>query len=177
MMQQTEQLSYLARDGLQAVRLPYAGSELAMWILLPDAGRFDETEAGLSGDALSTIADELSTTLVSLSLPKFHVFAEVRLNDALSALGMPSAFSNAADFSGIGDAVHEIHQVYHATDITVDEAGTEAAAATAVVMQDGGVNPVQPVEMIVDRPFLFVLRDEPTGAILFMGRVTDPSQS
>jgi serpin B len=178
MMQQTEQLSYLARDGLQAVRLPYAGSDLAMWILLPDAGRFDEVEADLSGDGLSSIADELSTTLVSLTLPKFHVFAKVQLQDALSALGMPSAFADAADFSGMSDNTVSITQVYHDTDITVDEAGTEAAAATAVAMQDSGVNsdPIQPVEVIVDRPFLFLLRDDPTGAILFLGRVIDPSQ-
>jgi len=178
MMHQTEQLSYLAADGFQAVRLPYAGGNVSMWILLPDTGRFSEFEAGFDPSRLEMVGEGLETVLVSLTLPKFHVLTELTLKEDLSELGMGVAFTDDADFSAMCANRLKIDDVYHDADIRVDEAGTEAAAATAVVMVDAGVAPMDedPVEVTVDRPFVFVLRDEPTGAILFMGRVTDPSQ-
>ncbi len=178
MMHQSEQLSYLAGDGFQALRLPYSGSFVSMWILLPDAGRFSEFEAGLDQPRLAAVAEGFDTTLVDLTLPKFHVFSEVKLKSSFQALGMTLAFTDAADFSGMCALPLKIDDVYQDADITVDEAGTEAAAATAVVLVDAGAtpSPEDRVEFVADRPFVFVLRDESTGAILFMGRVTDPSQ-
>jgi serpin B len=112
---------------------------------------------------------------VDLTLPRFSIETKTQLGELLRALGMPTAFSDAADFSGITTAEQlAISEVIHQANIDVDEKGTEAAAATAVVMRATGM-PAEPVTVRVDRPFLFVLRDVPTGAILFLGRVGDPS--
>jgi serpin B len=115
---------------------------------------------------------------VDLSLPRFHLNTETELTEALMELGMPTAFSDAADFSRIARAVPlKIDFVKHAADFTVDEAGTVAAAATVVGMVplSGPGRPVDTVTFNANRPFLFFLRDERTGAILFAGRLTDPA--
>jgi serpin B len=180
MMHQTESLPYLAGDGFQALSLPYAGypSAVSLWILLPEAGRFAEFEGSLDQPRLAAIAEGLVATRVAVSLPKFHILTKLVLSDTLEAMGMTLPFSSEADFSAMCTEPLHITDVYHDADITVDEAGTEAAAATAVLMGDAGVAlPIEgTVEFVADQPFFFVLRDDATGAVLFMGRVTDPQQ-
>jgi serpin B len=107
-------------------------------------------------------------------VPKFEFDSGFSLKDALMAMGMPAAFSAEADFSGMtGDRALSIAEVIHKAFVSVDEEGTEAAAATAVVMVESEM-PGQPVEVTIDHPFMFLIRDIETGAILFVGRVVDP---
>ncbi len=173
MMQLGETMPAAAGPGWQAVEIPYVGGSLAMTVILPDD--LAAFEQALTADQLAAITGALAGTQVSLTLPKFSIETKAQLGDVLAALGMPTAFTDAADFSGITTAEQlQISDVIHQANIDVDEKGTEAAAATAVVMRAGSA-PSEPMTIRVDRPFLFALRDVPTGAILFMGRVADPS--
>ncbi len=174
LMSQTETLSYGAGDGYQAVRLPYVGG-LSMVVIVPDAGKVSSFERGLDGATLRRIVNGLGGTSVILSMPKFSFRSKAQLKDALSQLGMPIAFTDRADFSGMTKQEPlEIADVIHQAFIAVDEKGTEAAAATAVVMRATAA-PLKQVELKVDRPFLFLIQDDETGAILFMGRLADPT--
>ena len=164
-------LRYLRGDGYQAVELPYAGARLGMVIVLPDGS--PGPVPGLRG-----LLAGLAPREVSLALPRFRVTSGFALRPVLAALGMPQAFSKDADFSGITTAQRlRIDEVVHKAYIDVNEQGTEAAAATAVVMRMAarfaGGEP--PVEMLVDRPFLFAITDSRNGLPLFLGRVTDPA--
>lgn len=175
-MHQTESLPYAAGDGWVAVSLPYVGHQLSMLVVLPDAGRFDEVEAALGSELYATIDASLTSARVALALPRWEVKSRFQLAGVLAELGMPRAFQDGvADFSGMtaAEALH-ISAVIHQTFVRVDEQGTEAAAATAVLMA-GNALPPEPVAVTVDRPFLYLVRDEPTGTLLFLGRVTDPS--
>ena len=174
MMRQTESLGYAEGEGYQAVELPYDGRELSMVILLPEAGEFGSFEASLDAERVAAMLKDLTPGQVALTMPKFEIESGFSLVDALTAMGMPDAFSAAADFSGM-DGSHElfISEVVHKAFVSVDEAGTEAAAATAVVMQLKGA-PMAPIEVTVDRPFVFLIRDIETGAILFIGRIVSP---
>ena len=166
-------LRHAAGTGWEAVEIPYIGGSLAMTVIVPDDLAAFEQE--LTADRLESITGALAETQVSLIFPRFSIETKAGLADVLAALGMPSAFDDRADFSGITTAEKLlISDVIHQANIDVDEKGTEAAAATAVVMRAGSM-PAEPVTMRVDRPFLFALRDVPTGAILFLGRVGDPS--
>lgn len=160
--------------GWQAVELPYVGGSLAMTIVMPDD--LAAFEAGLNTDVLGQITSGLTVQSVELTLPKFGIETHAGLGDALAGLGMTDAFdSNRADFSGItrAEKLH-ISEVVHQANIDVDEKGTTAAAATGVVLRAVGRS-LDVVTLHVDRPFVFLVRDVPTGAILFMGRVTDPA--
>lgn len=180
-MSQTESFSYAQGDGFQVVELPYEGSGFAMTVILPDEGQFETIEAGLDAATLDAALGQLSYTDVDLYLPKFKFDYSAALADSLQALGMTDAFDpNLADFSGMlgADAPEPlvISDVLHKAFIGIDEDGTEAAAATAVIMGAGAAAPPEnPLELRIDRPFLFAIRDTQTGAILFLGRVTDPS--
>jgi serine protease inhibitor len=175
LMALTEALAYTESDGWQAVELPYLGNELAMLVLVPDAGTLDTFEAGLTPERLDGIAAALQTQQVRLRLPSWDTEQRLSLRTALANLGMPTAFTDAADFSGMTtDEPLQIADVVHQANITVDEEGTEAAAATAVVVRAPSAPP-DPVELTVDRPFVFALRDQTTGAVLFLGRVADPT--
>jgi len=173
-MHQTAELGYVAGPGWKAVELPYVGDSLAMTVIVPDdLARF---EATLDGAAFEAIAAALKPTSVRLSFPKFGLETMADLGDALKALGMPDPFDNdVADFSGIttADRLH-ISAVIHQANLDVDEKGTEASAATAVLLQTTGM-PVDQVTFQVDHPFLFALRDTKTGAILFLARVMEPA--
>jgi serpin B len=172
-MATTAAMRYAAGTGWKAVELPYVGGSLAMTVIVPD----DLTifERTLTADQLATITGSLADGQVVLSLPKFSIETKAELADILAKLGMPTAFSEAADFTGITTAERlAISNVIHQANIDVDEKGTTAAAATAVVMRATAIL-AQPVTVRVDRPYLFALRDVPTGAILFLGRVGDPS--
>ena len=174
MMSQTESFGYLDGDGYQAVELPYDGSELAMVIMMPDSGKFGTFEDSLDIEKVGAIMDGIESKQVALTLPKFEFESEFSLADTLAAMGMPVAFSGAADFSGMtGTKELLIGDVLHKAFVSVDEAGTEAAAATAVVMELTAV-PEEPIEVTIDRPFIFLIYDIETEAILFLGRVANP---
>ncbi len=173
MMHVGEAMPQASGTGWQAVEIPYVGGSLAMTVIVPDD--LAAFEASLTADGLASITGALAEAPVSLTFPKFSIETKAQLADLLAALGMPTAFTDAADFSGITTAEQlAISDVIHQANIDVDEKGTEAAAATAVVMRASGM-PAEPVTVTVDRPFLFALRDVPTGAVLFLGRVADPS--
>jgi serpin B len=165
---------YLKEDGYQAVELPYIGSQVSMLVLVPDQGRFEEFEDQFSIEELNRTLDGLSYSPVELTFPRFEFETEISLASTLSAMGMPTALSEAADFSGMTGAKDLfISDVFHKAFVSVDEEGTEAAAATAVVMSLTSM-PESPIEFTVDRPFLFLIREHETGTVLFMGRVVNP---
>jgi len=175
MMRQTESFGYAEGDGYLAVELPYDGSELSMVILLPQAGQFEVFEGSLDAQRVAAIVKDLEFRRVTLTMPKFEFESSFSLRETLIALGMPLAFSGNADFSGMtGNRDLFIANVIHKAFVLVDEAGTEAAAATAVIMPTF-MPPEGPVEVTVDRPFIFLIRDIKTDAILFLGRVLNPS--
>jgi len=174
MMRQTESFGYADGDGYQAVELPYDGQELAMVILLPENGQFEGFEDSLNYEAVKEITSKLERQQVNLTMPKFEFETEFSLVKALTAMGMPVAFSANADFSGMtGNRDLAIDEVLHKSFVSVDEAGTEAAAATAVIMKLTAM-PGAPVKVTLDRPFVFLIRDIQTGTILFIGRVVNP---
>ncbi|MCK5115375.1 MAG: serpin family protein [Candidatus Aegiribacteria sp.] len=174
MMNQTDFFNYVATEGCEAVELDYAAGNASMLILLPD-GDMAEFQQGFNADMLETIRRRLSSCNVSLSMPKFEFSRSMQLSDLLQDLGMESAFGSAADFSGFtGSPDLFISKVLHKAFVKVDEAGTEAAAATAVIMGLTAI-PDQPVQMNIDSPFMFFILDRASGSIVFMGRVMDPS--
>lgn len=176
MMRQTESFGYAAGEGYQVVELPYDGRELSMVILLPEAGAFEAFESSLNAGQVDAALSDLSYRQVSLTMPKFEVESDFSLAQALAAMGMPDAFSSDADFSGMtGERDLFIADVVHKAFVSVDEAGTEAAAATAVVMELTSAAPEEPIRVTIDRPFILFIRDIETGGILFVGRVADPS--
>ncbi|MGD2143540.1 MAG: serpin family protein [Anaerolineae bacterium] len=175
MMRQAESFGYAEGDGYQAVELPYDGHELSMVILLPERGTFEAFEDSLGAGLVQAVIENLARGQVDLTMPKFEFDSGLSLNDALSALGMPKAFTGEADFSAMtGDKSLFISAVLHKAFVSVDEQGTEAAAATAVAMVASAA-PGDSVEVVVDDPFIFLIRDIETGAVLFVGRVLDPS--
>ena len=176
MMHQTASFGYAEGDGYQAVELPYDKNELSMVILLPQAGKFQTFESTLDASHAATLVQNLKYKRVALTMPKFKFDSSFTLADALQALGMRDAFTyGPANFSGM-DGTRDlfIGQVVHKAFVAVDEQGTEAAAATAVIMTAGAAMPEQPVAVTIDRPFVFLIRDIQTGAILFVGRVVNP---
>jgi serpin B len=174
MMKEAKSFGYTEGEGYQAVELPYDGRELSMVILLPASGNFEAFEAGLQAQQVDAIINDLKNTQVALIMPRFEFESEFSLKDTLAGMGMPIAFSGGADFSGMtGYPELFISDVVHKAFVAVDEAGTEAAAATVVIMPTAA--PPEPtVEVTIDRPFIFLIRDIETGAILFVGRVLNP---
>ncbi len=177
LMHSSRTYNYAHSAGLSAIELLYAGGEVSMVVLVPDAGKFSEVEQGFSAAQWDAIRKEMKTAQVNLALPKFKFSAEFKLNEPLVRLGMVDAFdANKADFSGMdGTRSLFISSVLHKAFINLDEKGTEAAAATAVVVGLTSM-PSETVELKIDRPFLFLIQDKPTGEILFMGRVVNPLQ-
>ena len=185
MMRQQASFGYTAGEGYQAVELPYEGGQVAMTILLPDDGRFSEVEDSLDASLLSETLDGLERQPVRLTMPTFETESAFSLSDTLVQMGMPNAFDDMkAEFAGIDglsclardDQCLLISDVLHKAFVSVDEEGTEAAAATAVIIgTTRAVGPnAEPIDLVIDRPFLFTIRHLPTGAVLFVGRVLDP---
>jgi serpin B len=167
--------AYAETEDRQAVRIAYAGRSLVMTVVLPRAGAAERVWEQVVGGGLADILDAPSGQSVYLRMPKWTFRTQAALNAALVELGMPTAFDEtAADFSGMTKE-EELHisAVLHEAFIAVDEEGTEAAAATAVVMGTTGVQPT--IELTVDRPFLFVIHDTTHNTPLFVGRVDDPT--
>jgi serpin B len=180
-MSQHSTLPAMRGSNYVAASLPYADTRLSLLLVVPDAGQLSQVESAFDADALEALAAGLGTQPVYLSLPLFKVETQTSLAKLLATLGMPSAFDGGrANLSGINDepSLH-ITDVVHKAFINVGEKGTEAAASTGVIIGrdasagDGGPPPELPV--IANRPFLYFLRDQPTGAIVFMGRVLDPA--
>ncbi len=175
MMRRTADLAYLRGDGYQAVLLPYRSSRLAMAVVLPD-GPLSALAPRLTG-GLGPLLEGAAQRSVALSLPRFRQRASFGLIPALRHLGVADAFTDAADFSGITPAERLfISAVVHQAYIDVDEQGTEAAAATAIVMRPMALRrEADPIRMVVDRPFLFAIIDTGTGLPLFFGHVVRPA--
>jgi serpin B len=175
MMRQTDSFRYMETDDYQAIELPYDGQELAMMIFVPKVGQFEAFENELAAEMVTGAIADLQRQEVALTMPKFEYDSSIGLKQALSAMGMDIAFTDNADFSGIdGKRDLFIQDVLHKAFISVDESGTEAAAATAVIVAPTSI-PMQPVEMTIDRPFVYIIRDIPTDTTLFVGRVMNPS--
>jgi len=181
--------NYADVKDLQILELPYKGEEISMLILLPKQGEDYDRETGevitsdytledieLSSEKLEEYKSQMQETkLDSISLPKFEFDTKYFMKDTLSNLGMPTAFSGGADFSGMtGNKDLFIGFVIHQAYVKVDEKGTEAAAATAVGMKLTSAMPRNVFR--ADHPFIFIIQEKETGNILFMGRVTDPTQ-
>ena len=172
------EIPYARTEHWTAVQLPYAGEDLAMLLILP-AGKLSEFEANLKADALAGIVDRLKDTEIRLVMPKFEQRSALHLISALKSLGMAAAFDkNKADLSGMFEKPKVwIEAVEHRAWIKVDEQGTEAAAATGLspVTAAPAPEPKLPPEVRFDRPFLYAIRHIPTRAVLFLGRVADPT--
>jgi len=194
MMHQTDLFKYVEGNDYQVVELPYDGGELSMIVLLPKSGQFTSFERSLDYGTFASIVQGLDSKKAALTMPKFEFTTpSISLAKMLSDMGMLLAFTepspisgdcseNFANFSGMtGKCNLYISDVIHKAFISVEETGTEAAAATAVIMKGVGsspnMEPEQIVNMTIDRPFIFLIRDIETGTILFMGRVMDPSLS
>ncbi|MBN8580080.1 MAG: serpin family protein [Anaerolineae bacterium] len=175
MMGMYSSIAYTGREGFAVAELPYAGGTTVMDLLVPDEGQFEEVESQLNDAFLKDALSNLQPLQLSLRLPKFKYESAFSLSDTLAGLGMPLAFDDGqADFSGMTDQQDLfIGNVIHKAFVAVDEKGTEAAAATAVIME--GATAMQPENMLyIDRPFFFFIRDVETGQILFVGRVLNP---
>jgi serpin B len=172
MMRIQERFLYAEGRDFQAIELPYAGDALSMVILLPREGMFEAFEANLSIERLDAVLAQLGSEKVQLAMPRFELTSEFSLADTLTRLGMSDAFTGAADFSGM-DGTRDlfIDHVAHKAYVSVNEEGTEATAATGVSMTLS-----MPSLMLIDHPFIFLIRGVETGTILFMGRVVDPSE-
>jgi serpin B len=177
MMQTDVGVTRVDGSGWQVARIAYAGSTVAMTVVLPDAGKIGAVESALVSGGLTKALGSGRATSVVLTLPKWTARSAVTLNDALASLGITDAFNpSKADFSAMTKQEQlSIDAVLHQGYIKVDEDGTEAAAATAVVMQATSAR-AEPETFVVDRPFLYVLHDTAHGTPLFIGRVTDPTQ-
>jgi serpin B len=176
MMRHSLDTSFLYFEGnsFLALELPYIGGQVSMLVLMPDQGKFEEFESTLSSMSLNVIIEQMTYTPIALTFPKFEYEADLSLASTLSGMGMPTAFSGGADFSGMTGAKDLfISDVFHKAYVNVDEEGTEAAASTAVVMTLTAM-PENPIEVTVDRPFLFFIRDHTTNSVLFVGRVVNP---
>jgi serpin B len=165
---------FASGPGWVAADLPYAGGELAMTVVVPDAGRFAEVEKGMTGEWLADLWTGLQPAPVRVELPRWKDRSQVSLGDALAGMGMPLAFTTRADFTAMTTSEPlRIAKVLHEGYIAVDEAGTEAAAATASVVETVSA-PANPQSVIADRPFLYLIHDLPTATLLFIGRVLSP---
>ncbi len=181
MMKQELNLRYWADEalGVEAVSIPYEA--MSMVVLLPGAGRLAALEDALDAAFLDRVVAGLQSTLVDLKLPRFEVRSTSRLGEALRGLGIEAGFdATRSDFSGVTDDPEglSISDVMHDAWVKVDEKGTEAAAATMMDFLGEALReeePPEPIPFHVDRPFVFLIRDDETGAVLFMGRIMDPT--
>lgn len=175
MMRQTTRYGYVEGEGYEAVELPYDGEELSMVIITPEEGAFSGIEASLDGEFIEELVESIVYHDVDLTMPKFSFTQSFSVKNMLQAMGMNAAFNaGQADFSGIDGTLELfIQDVIHKAFVAVDEAGTEAAAATAVIVGTTSVPEI--IKVTIDRPFIFFIRDIQTGAVVFVGRVLDPT--
>jgi serpin B len=166
------QVPYLAGDGFQPAFLPYQGASVDMLVILPDPGRFAEVQARLSPGFFDLLRDGAEVHDLTLTVPRSDFETDYPLLDRLQELGFILPCGPGADFSGITtDAGLYIYRAVHRATITVDETGTEAAAATGVELIE---SVMEPAELVLDRPFLFAILDSDLGLVLFLGHVVEP---
>jgi serpin B len=170
------EFNYTETSGMQILEMSYSGEKMSMLVLLPKSASTSEIEKMLSPQKLSEWKSKLEKQRVDVYFPKFTLNTKYFLEENLSDMGMPSAFTSAADFSGIDGLKdllisHVIHQAY----VSVDEKGTEAAAATGVSFEKGAIEPTHPT-FNADHPFIFIIQEKETGNILFMGKLVDPTR-
>jgi len=177
MMTQKRQFRYMESDSLQILELPYVGDDLAMIVLLPrKVDGLAQLEADLSVENLNMWMGHLRKREVSVFLPKFKTTSQFRLSETLASMGMPDAFGGNADFSGIdGTKDLFISAVIHKAFVDVNEEGTEAAAATAAVISLTSAPSTPPPTFRADHPFVFLIHDNHSGSILFVGRIVNPN--
>jgi len=170
-------LLFVDGDGYQAVELPYDGRTAAMDIILPDEGQFEAFDAALDWPTIEGILGKMQSTEMHLNMPKFTFRNQFNLSDQLAGMGMPDASNpDLADFSGM-DGMRDLYisNIIHQALVAVDEKGTEAAAATVVIMTMSAM-PMEPFELTIDRPFFFIIRHLSSRQILFAGRVMNPAE-
>lgn len=173
MSQKTDDFSYYEDESVQVLEMPYAGEELSMIAILP-RGNLDDLANDLNSDNLANWLDGMYRKEVIVHFPRFKFETKYRLSGELASMGMPTAFG-AADFSGMtGNRDLQISDVIHQAFVEVNEEGTEAAAATAVVIRFTSL-PDSPKEFYANKPFVFLIKDNKNGLILFMGKVVDPT--
>ena len=177
LMHRTGDIRYAEGDDWQAVDLGYKGKETAMTVLLSKkANGLADLEKKLSTDTLAAVTKGLRTQEVILTLPRFKTETKYSLSDPLTALGMKTAFTDAADLTGMHTSTEKLYisEVLHKAFVEVNEEGTEAAAATAVVVKTASAAVDPPKKFTADRPFLFLIRHTPTNTVLFLGRFEKP---
>ncbi|MCD4745953.1 MAG: serpin family protein [Bacteroidales bacterium] len=177
-MNQQSEFKYFETELLKGIELPYAGNEISMLVLLPKAkDGLQELENSFTYKNYRNWNSMLTKKEVKLSIPKFEMTSEFNLGSVLSGMGMPDAFSFNADFSGMtGKKDLKIDKVVHKAFVEVNEKGTEAAAATAVMMMEKAAPIHKKIKIFkADHPFIFIIKDNLNGSILFIGRVLDPS--
>jgi len=178
MNDESKELNHAANDDVQILQLPYDNNEIYMYVLLPKENDISSLETELDGSYLANLQNALSPEHVDLYLPKFKFEQKYRLKKNLIDMGMPTSFGAGADFTGISDEAEGLYidEVIHQSFVEVNEEGTEAAAATAVIMREGSMEPSSgPVEFRADHPFIFFIQHKETGQILFMGKVENPN--
>ncbi len=188
MMFQSGYFAYSLTDTYTAVELPYFGGTAAMLLIVPANGQFEAVEAGFNQAMFTDLRtpDKMQGGDVHLYVPQFEIETDLNLNNVLIRLGMPDAFDMCtADFTGMAvfplrsgcENNLYITDALHKAFVEIDEKGTEAAAATTIVMGSGDSIPaVPPRDIRFDRPFIYAIYDKPTGTILFMGRVMNPAE-
>ena len=174
MMRREAELKYAKDDCYKAMELPYDNCDISMVILFPKANRFETFERSLDTGLVNSVLMKLKNEDISLVMPKFEFSSSFDLSSTLTTMGMGLAFSDKGDFSGMtGSNDLFLSDMLHRSFVSVDEAGTEAAAATASVLGTGISARLH--EVTIDGPFIFLIRDVKTASIFFIGRVTDPS--
>ncbi|GJL54292.1 MAG: serine/threonine protein kinase [Nitrospirales bacterium] len=178
-MTQQHQFPYADTHTMQVLELPYVGNRLSMIFFLPKQGEgLSRQENPFTNSKFEQLIASLKPQNVKASIPRLHLSVGVDLRQTLSLLGMPLAFDQQADFSGLSDS-EDVHlaAVFHQSFLEVNEEGTEAAGSTGVVMEGRSLQAPQPVVFRADHPFFFVIRENQTGIILFLGKVSDPTAS
>jgi len=170
---QGERFNYTGTGEMQILELPYTGEDVSMILILPNEGNMADVESTLSCDELGVLTEGLEESVVDVYLPRFKLETKYFMKEDLIEMGMPTAFTLSANFTGISkEGGLYIDKVIHQAFIEVNEEGTEAAAATGVVMTLGATQPNEVFR--ADHPFIFIIQDRVTSAILFMGRVAKP---
>jgi serpin B len=182
MLRTSGDLRYFAGDGFVSVGLPYYGGELELLLVVPDAGAYNDVRQALSSELLMQVLAEGSAQRVDLTLPKFKVQSIVPATETLDSLGMKTPFAKyVAEFPKLISEKYPnvyVSDVLHQATVAIDEKGTEASAATAIVVTGLTIGSLEPTPtpkvVVADRPFLFAIRDNPTGSLLFVGQVVAP---
>ncbi|MFH1072629.1 MAG: serpin family protein [Nanoarchaeota archaeon] len=179
MMHRTGMYAYGETEDAQLLEMPYLGDDLSMLVILPKEGKTAAVENALSTAQLAELKQSMTPEKVAVSMPKFKFETKYFMAKDLQAMGMPTPFSENADFTGMSSAENlSISQVIHQTFVEVAEYGTEAAAATAVIIRASSAGPGEPENIKIfnaDHPFIFIIQQRDTGNILFMGRMSNPS--